>query len=71
MKVKDIGIKKDLGEVCMQGWHVLWLKVCHTRQAQPDRLILASASRVRTLPSRVGGCWHCCDLREIDVPSVG
>ena len=30
MKVKDIGIKKDRGEVHMQGWLVMWLKVCHT-----------------------------------------
>lgn len=51
MKVKDTGIKKDLGEVHVQGWLVMWLKVRHTRQAQPGRLILASASRVRTLPS--------------------
>ena len=51
MKVKDIGIKKDRGEVRMQGWFVMWLKVRHTRQAHPDRFFLASASRVRTLPS--------------------
>ena len=30
MKVKDIGIKKDRGEVRMQGWLVIWLKVRHT-----------------------------------------
>ena len=30
MKVKDIGIKKDRGEVRMQVWLVMWLKVCHT-----------------------------------------
>ena len=51
MKVKDLGIKKDLGEVCMQGWLFMWLKVRHTQQAQSGRLILASASRFRTLPS--------------------
>lgn len=51
MKVKDIGIKKDLGEVRVQGWLVMWLKVRHTPQAQPGRLTLASASCIRTLPS--------------------
>ena len=42
MKVKYIGIKKDLGEVRVQGWLVTGLHVCHSRQA--------SASQVRTLP---------------------
>ena len=51
MKVKDTGIKKDLGEVRVQGWFVTGLHVRHTRRRQPGRCVPASASRVRTLPS--------------------
>ena len=59
MKVKDIGIKKDLGEVHVQAWLVTGLHVHHTRQVParqmcPGLCLLRQDTSFLTEPVGVG-----------------